>query len=144
LKEYSEDVIRSLYPKIKGKGIDITIDMDEKLELDSFPGAYSQVLTNLILNSIVHGFEGRDEGKIELSAKTDQDKLLIEYFDSGRGIPKEIIPRIFDPFFTTNKKAGTGLGLHIVHNLVNQKLEGNISCESQIKQGTTFILNIPI
>jgi signal transduction histidine kinase/streptogramin lyase len=144
LKEYTEDVIHSLYPKIKGKGIDITIDMDEKLELDSYPGAYSQVLTNLILNSLVHGFEGLDEGKVELSAKTDQDKLLIEYSDSGRGIPKEIIPKIFDPFFTTDKKAGTGLGLHIVYNLVTQKLNGTIDYKSSRNKGAKFSVHIPL
>jgi signal transduction histidine kinase len=143
LKEYSDDVIRSLYPKLKGKKIDIAIDMDEKIELDSYPGAYSQVLTNLILNSMVHGFEGRDKGNIKLSAGTNQEELVIEYSDDGKGITGENLSRIFDPFFTTDKKIGSGLGLHIVHNLVTQKLNGTINCESIPEKGTKFKIEIP-
>jgi signal transduction histidine kinase/streptogramin lyase len=144
LKEYTEDVIRSLYPKLKDKKIDIKVDIDEKLELDSYPGAYSQLLTNLILNSFVHGFEGREEGKIELLAKTDNKELVLEYSDNGRGIPREIIPKIFDPFFTTDKKAGTGLGLHIVYNLVTQKLNGRINYTSSPNEGARFSVQIPL
>jgi signal transduction histidine kinase/ligand-binding sensor domain-containing protein len=144
LKEYSEDVIRSLYPKIKGKQIDILIDIDEKLELDSYPGAYSQVLTNLILNSLVHGFEGREEGNIQLSAEMADKELVIDYKDDGKGITREIIPKIFDPFFTTDKKAGSGLGLHIVYNLVTQKLNGTIDYKSSQNEGARFSVHIPL
>jgi signal transduction histidine kinase len=143
LKEYSEDVIRSLYSRLKEKKIDIKIDIGEKLELNSYPGAYSQVLTNLILNSLVHGFANRDEGNIKLSAHQDNSGITLEYYDDGAGIPLENIPKLFDPFFTTNKKAGTGLGLHIVHNLVSQKLNGSISCESEPGIQTKFIIIIP-
>jgi len=144
LKAYSEDVIRSLYPKLKGKKIDISIDIDDKLELDNYPGAYSQVLTNLVLNSLVHGFQGRNAGIIKLSARVENTGLILEYSDNGKGIRKESIPKIFDPFFTTDKTAGTGLGLHIVYNLVDQKLGGKINCESQLNAGTKFYLEIPI
>jgi signal transduction histidine kinase len=144
LKEYSEDVIRSLYPRLKGKQIEISVAIDDKLELDSFPGAYSQVMTNLILNSLVHGFAGRDTGTISLSAYKEKDSLIIEYSDDGIGVPQENIPKLFDPFYTTNKKAGTGLGLHIVHNLVSQKLAGEIHCTSQPGVETRFILRLPI
>ncbi len=144
LREYSEDVIRSLYPKLKEKEINIELDINENLELDSYPGAYSQVITNLVLNSIVHGFEGRDSGSISLSAQAEKSQIQIKISDDGKGIPEEIIPRIFDPFFTTNKKAGTGLGLHIVHNLVNQRLNGTISCESKNNEGTSMIITMPL
>jgi signal transduction histidine kinase len=145
LKEYSEDVIRSLYPKIKGKKIDILIDIDEKLELDSYPGAYSQVLTNLILNSVVHGFEGREEGNIQLSATiAGKELVIIDYQDDGKGISKEIAPKIFDPFFTTDKKAGTGLGLHIVYNLVTQKLNGSITLNSIEAECVQFVMKVPL
>jgi signal transduction histidine kinase len=143
LKEYSEDVIRSLYPKLKDKHIDISIDIDEKLELNSFPGAYSQVLTNLVLNSIMHGFKDRDKGTISLSVSKGEKGLNVEYSDNGIGIPEENISKVFDPFFTTDKKTGIGLGLHIVHNLVNQKLRGTIQCEAELNNGTRFLINIP-
>jgi signal transduction histidine kinase len=144
LKEYSEDVMRSLYPRIRDKEIEILIDIDEKLELDGYPGAYSQVITNLVLNSLVHGFDGRESGKINLSAKAEDSSLQIEYSDNGKGIPGENIPKLFDPFFTTNKKAGTGLGLHIVHNLVSQKLNGSIRCDSEPGAGAQFTITIPL
>jgi signal transduction histidine kinase len=144
LREYSEDVMRSLYPKLKEKKIDIQIDIDEKLEIDGYPGAYSQVITNLVLNSLVHGFEGKESGKISLSAKAEDSSLHIEYSDDGKGIPVENIPKLFDPFFTTNKKAGTGLGLHIVHNLVDRKLNGSIRCKSEPEGGALFKIILPL
>ncbi len=102
LKEYTEDIIRSLYPKIKNKKIQIGLDIDETLELDSYPGACSQVITNLFLNSITHGFEGKQKGEIELTAKSGKDELLIQYKDDGICIPKPNLNKIFEPFFTTN------------------------------------------
>ncbi|MCK4853355.1 MAG: HAMP domain-containing histidine kinase, partial [Bacteroidales bacterium] len=143
LKEYSEDVIRSLYPRLKGKKIDINFDIDEKLELNSYPGAYSQILTNLVLNSLVHGFDGKDEGRITLTAKRNRNSLLLEYSDDGRGIEPGLKDRIFEPFFTTDKKIGTGLGLHIVYNLVTQKLNGSISCSSDPGKGIQFHIRLP-
>ena len=143
LKEYSEDVIRSLYPKLKGKKIDITMDIDEKLELDSYPGAYSQILTNLVLNSLVHGFADVKAGEIRISGKKENDSVTVTYQDNGCGISKENLDRIFDPFFTTNKRTGTGLGLHIVHNLVTQKLNGTIICKSTPGTGTEFTIVAP-
>ena len=102
------------------------------------------MLTNLLLNTLVHGFEGRETGTIHLTARKQKDELAIEYSDNGKGIPQENISRVFDPFFTTNKKAGTGLGLHIVHNLVDQKLNGSIRCESELGKGAIFKLALPI
>jgi signal transduction histidine kinase/ligand-binding sensor domain-containing protein len=144
LKEYSEDVIRSLYPRLKGKRIRISMNIDEKLELNSYPGAFSQILTNLILNSLVHGFEKKENGNINISARQEDKNIMIEYEDDGRGIPKQNLDKIFDPFFTTNKKAGTGLGLHIVYNIVGQKLSGSISCSSDKEKGVRFKIKIPV
>jgi len=143
LKEYSEDVIRSLYPRLKGKKIDIILDIDENLELNSYPGAYSQILTNLILNSLVHGFDGKDEGNIKLRAKRDKKNMILEYTDDGRGIDPGLKDRIFEPFFTTDKKVGTGLGMHIVYNLVTQKLNGSISCSGEMGKGIQFLIKLP-
>jgi two-component system NtrC family sensor kinase len=75
--------------------------------------------------------------------KADQE-LIFEYKDDGRGIPKQNLDKIFDPFFTTNKKIGTGLGLHIVYNIVNQKLNGSIACSSEIEKGVSFRMKIPV
>ena len=144
LKTYIEDVIRSLYPKIKGRKIDIELKIDDQLELDSFPGAFSQIITNLFLNSINHGFEEKDTGEIEILANLGKNQLNLEYSDNGKGIPDENLSMIFEPFFTTDKKIGTGLGLHIVYNLVTQKLNGTIECVSEINKGTSFKIAIPV
>jgi len=144
LKEYSQDVIRSLYPRLKGKHIKVSLDIDAWLEIDSYPGAFSQILTNLVLNSLIHGFEKKDQGKINISMQKADQELIFEYKDDGRGIPKQNLDKIFDPFFTTNKKIGTGLGLHIVYNIVNQKLNGSITCSSEKEKGVSFRMKIPV
>jgi signal transduction histidine kinase len=143
LKEYSEDVLRSLYPKFKGKHINFSIEMDEDLELDSYPGAYSQILTNLVMNSLVHGFEGKDRGNIVIGARQNKEELEINYRDDGKGIPDAMLSKIFDPFITSDKQTGTGLGLHIVYNLVTQKLQGEITCSSTLDEGAEFKIRIP-
>ena len=144
LKSYTEDVIRSLYPKLKKSKIYINVDIDEELEIDSYPGAYSQIITNLVLNSITHGFDEKHDGRIELKAINRNGELVIEYKDNGKGISKENQKKIFNPFFTTNKKVGTGLGMHIVYNLVTQKLKGNIECISKPGEGVLFKMLIPL
>ena len=119
------------------------MEMDKDLELDSYPGAYSQILTNLVMNSLVHGFEKKSKGNIKLEARQNESELEIVYRDDGKGIPESDIGKIFDPFFTTAKRSSTGLGLHIVYNLVTQKLNGIISCTSKENEGVEFKINIP-
>ncbi len=143
LKAYTEDVIRSLYPKLKNRKISIGLDIDKDIELDSFPGAFSQIITNLVLNSLTHGFDEKDKGMIKIIANLDKSGLKLEYTDTGKGIPKENLDKIFEPFFTTSKKRGTGLGLNIVYNLVSQKLNGTIECHSELEKGVKFIIKIP-
>jgi signal transduction histidine kinase len=143
LKEYSEDVIRSLYPKLKGKRIKIKVEIDDQLELNSYPGAFSQIITNLVLNSLVHGFENKDLGNINISMRQEDGNLFFEYRDDGKGIANQNLNKIFDPFYTTNNKIGTGLGLHIVYNLVTQKLNGSITCSSEKEKGVSFRMKIP-
>jgi signal transduction histidine kinase/ligand-binding sensor domain-containing protein len=144
LKSYTEDVIRSLYPKLKKRKVHINLEIDEELEIDSYPGAYSQIITNLVLNSITHGFDEKHRGKIDLKVMHENGELIMEYKDNGKGIPKENQKRIYDPFFTTNKKIGTGLGMHIVYNLVTQKLRGRIECISSPCQGVIFKMQMPV
>jgi len=96
-----------------------------------------------VLNSLTHGFDEKDKGKIKILANLANNKLNLEYSDNGKGIPAENLKKIFEPFFTTNKKLGTGLGLHIVYNLVTQKLNGSIECQSEINKGTIFKIMIP-
>ncbi len=144
LKGYTEDVIRSLFSVLKNRKITSELDMDDDLELDSYPGTFSQIITNLVLNSLTHGYAEHDEGRIILLARIDENRLYFDYSDDGRGISKDNIGKIFEPFFTTNKKIGTGLGMHIVYNLVTQKLNGTITCESEQNKGIKFRIEMPL
>jgi signal transduction histidine kinase len=143
LKEYTDDVIRSLYPRLKNSGVNLSVDIDEDLELESYPGVFSQILTNLVINSLVHGFEPNRGGNIKISGRLVDNTLELDYEDDGKGIEEENLTRIFEPFFTTDTRLGTGLGLHITYNLVTRRLNGSISCESQGNQGTVFKIRIP-
>ena len=144
LKSYLHDVFRSLNPEFKGKNIEVIIDCNENIEINSFPGIFAQIITNLVLNSITHGFEEKEQGQIKITVKILNENLLLEYKDNGKGISQDILPEIFDPFFTTDKQKGTGLGLHIIYNLITQKLNGLINCESEHGKYVIFFIKIPI
>jgi PAS domain S-box-containing protein len=145
LKSYIDDVLVSLHPKLKKTSHTIIVTCPEDLELESYPGAFSQILTNFIMNSLIHGFTPGILGKIELHIHAEQGVLRIRYSDNGKGMSKQERSRIFEPFYTTKRgQGGTGLGLHIVYNLVTQRLNGSITCESTPGEGTTFMIQIPI
>lgn len=145
VKEYIEELLVSLNPKIKSKRINITIDCNNEMVINSYPGALSQILTNLILNSFLHAFENLDEGEITISIILNNDILQLIYSDNGIGISEEYKDKIFDPFFTTKRnKGGTGLGLHIVYNLVNTTLNGSIKHLDQEEIGSTFSIVFPV
>jgi PAS domain S-box-containing protein len=144
LHTYLDEILLSLRPLLKNTRHRIEVDCPDSLELVSYPGALSQVLTNLITNSVTHGYENA-AGVLRIIVATDNRELVLTYSDNGCGIGAEDLPYIFDPFFTTGgEKGGSGLGLHIVYNIINQKLNGSISCESTPGQGTAFTVKIPV
>jgi signal transduction histidine kinase len=97
------------------------------------------------MNSLIHAYEPGVSGNIIFAWKQEGNWLKFEYTDEGKGIPPENLSRIFEPFFTTKRgQGGSGLGLHIVYNLVTQKLKGEIECQSQEGIGTKFIIKLPI
>jgi signal transduction histidine kinase len=114
--------------------------------MDSLPGALSQIIINLAENALAHAFEPGTGGSLTVSARRiGQDRVQITVADDGKGIAQDILPKIFDPFFTTNRGAGnTGLGLHIVHNLVTGPLAGTIDGTSAVGGGTRFVLSLPL
>jgi signal transduction histidine kinase/ligand-binding sensor domain-containing protein len=144
LKSYLGDIIRSLSPRFRQKDIVFSIECDDQLEVNSFPGVYAQIFTNLLLNSFTHGFREREKGMISISVESINNMLRLEYQDDGTGISKKDLPHIFEPFYTSDQRLGMGLGLSIVHNLVRQKLFGTISCESETVKGVVFRIEIPV
>jgi signal transduction histidine kinase len=145
LKQCIDNVLLSLGPKLKRTPYRVSIDCPEDIVLDSYPGAFSQILTNLIMNALIHGFEERDTGEIIIIARQHRNSLHLSFADDGKGMNEDECSRVFEPFFTTKRsQGGTGLGLHIVYNLVTQTLRGTIECESVPGTGTRFIMNIPV
>lgn len=142
--DYIQQIISNLKPNIKSKNINFRISPKRAINITSYPGVFNQILTNLIINSYLHGFEEMDDGEIKLKIKLDCGILSIIYSDNGCGISEKNIKKIFEPFFTTNHKEGTGLGLHIVYNLVSQSLKGSINCSSPKKGGTVFKIEVPV
>lgn len=145
LKQYLDEIMLSLSGEVKKTKHCIKVTGDENLTLVSYPGALSQIVTNLLMNSIIHAYNEEDAGYIQIEFKSEGEEVILQYADDGKGIHPENLNKIFDPFFTTNRsQGGTGLGLHIVYNLVTQRLKGTIHCESQLGMGTKFIIQFPM
>ncbi|RAJ04411.1 PAS domain S-box-containing protein [Aeromonas salmonicida] len=146
LADNLHQVVVSLGHKLKKAQCEVDIQCDPKLSIFSFPGSFTQIYSNLILNSINHGFDNWDKPKkITIKVEQEGEELLINYSDNGCGIPPEILPRIFDPFVTSKRgQGGSGLGTHIIYNLVVQLLKGRISCASEPGNGAQFHIRLPI
>jgi signal transduction histidine kinase len=145
LKTYLDDIIVSLRPKLKKELHQVTVNCREDIEINSYPGALAQIITNLIINSLLHAYSEGEEGNIRIHVSIEGTDVILEYGDDGKGISPENIDKIFDPFFTTKRgKGGTGLGLHIIYNTVTEILKGSITCESTLGKGTRFSIKLPI
>ncbi len=145
IAEYLADVVTSLSPELRKRQVKIEVSCPPGLMVLTFPGALSQILTNLIMNSLIHAFDGKAMPKIWVTVSCGVDEWCIAYRDNGCGMPDEVSKRAFEPFFTTRRRAGgTGLGLHIVHNIVTGMLNGRISLETAPQAGVVFTLLIPL
>ena len=146
VKQLIEETLMSMRPRLKKVTHTINIDCPETLNVMCKAGPLNQILINLIMNSLIHAFETVENGKIDVIARlTDDQKLKIIYKDNGSGIPTGIRKRIFDPFVTTKRgQGGSGLGMHLVFNLVTQALNGNIKLESEEGNGVEFTLTFPV
>ena len=147
LAEMLAEVLTSLGPTIKMTPYVVEQNISNDLSMNSFPGPLGQVLTNLINNAIIHGFDGREHGHSCIEAKKPEDggQIVLKISDDGKGIPPAVLPRIFDPFFTTKLgQGGSGLGLNIVHNMVFGILGGRITADSVPDEGSCFTLVLPL
>ncbi|TYQ18355.1 UNVERIFIED_CONTAM: substrate-binding family protein [Acetivibrio alkalicellulosi] len=141
ISDYINTILTSLSPDLKNRKVRIDVNCDGNIEIENYPGAIAQIITNLVMNSVIHGFDKDIEGKISIEILKNKNKTTIIYRDDGKGISEENLKKIFEPFFTTNRaNGGTGLGLHIVYNIVTQVLGGSISCESFQGKGTKFVI----
>jgi CHASE2 domain-containing sensor protein/nitrogen-specific signal transduction histidine kinase len=146
VKDYIETILISLAPQIQHTQHRINVYGDNAIVIHSYPGAFSQIVTNLVMNSLTHAYTDLDKsGQLQFELAQQDDKVIITYSDDGKGIASESLVKIFEPFFTTARdKGGSGLGLHIIYNLVTQNLKGTILCESEVNVGTKFTIALPI
>ena len=143
INTYLGEITQNLQHKLKQKKHEVQVVCDEFVHILSFPGIFAQIITNLIVNSVIHGFGEKERGEIKIEVAQQEDSITLDYYDDGKGIPEEIISKVFDPFFTTNRSnGGTGLGLHICYNLINQKLKGQIACIPS-ESGAHFQITLP-
>jgi len=144
IASYLQEILSSLKPELRKISTNVTVDCPEDITFTTNPGSLSQIVTNLVMNSLIHGFEGRKEGDINLAIEEKEDQIEFSYMDNGHGMKQSTVDKIFDPFFTTKRGAGgSGLGMHILYNLITQSLKGSIICNSTPGEGTEFIISFP-
>jgi len=144
IAKYLDEIIQSIHPKLKKTNHCIKIHCDQHIEIFTHPGAIAQIMINLIINSIIHGFNNINRGKITIDVSVEQQRLVLLYSDNGVGINKEELDQLFNPFYTTQAdKGGTGLGTHIIKNLVVDTLNGSIDAYSEPDEGLSYRMTFP-
>ncbi|WP_343847455.1 sensor histidine kinase [Bowmanella denitrificans] len=145
-KQLMDEILLSMRPKLKKLPHEIVLHCDPELTIESKAGPINQIMINLIMNSIIHGFEFMEKGQIDIWVELQGgNKLSLRYEDNGKGIPEHLCKRIFDPFVTTKRgQGGSGLGMHLVYNLVTQALNGSITVTSEEGHGVEFQILFPV
>lgn len=145
LGQYLDEVLTSLRPALKRSRLRIAVDCPPGLRFTTQPGAIYQIVVNLVMNSLLHGFDEGQAGEVRIEVSRREELIVLGYADNGRGMGEEARRRIFEPFFTTRRgQGGSGLGMHIVFNLVTQALRGSIECDSAPGQGVYFSIRLPM
>lgn len=144
--EVISDVIVSLSSRFRQTGIEIITDCPGNINIYGYPGAISQILTNLMMNSLIYGFDdGKLSGKIIIDVESKHNMLYFDYADTGKGMDETALKHLFEPFFTTRRaKGGTGLGMYVCYNIVTSRLKGTITCESSPDRGVLFHIAFPL
>ncbi|MBF0194991.1 MAG: HAMP domain-containing histidine kinase [Magnetococcales bacterium] len=144
LKNYIEQVLISFEHRLRHTNHKVSVSCPDDLECYSYPGVLSQIITNFIENSLIHGYKEKESGVMLIDVSVINGQLVIRYKDDGKGIKEEHRKKIFEPFFTTNRsQGGSGLGMNIVYNLVTQTIGGKIECISKEGNGVDFIITFP-
>ncbi len=145
LSDHLKKIINSMRPEMDNYKHKILLDTPENIIINSFPGVFTQIIMNLINNSILHGLADTINGTIYIKLSKIDNEISINYRDNGKGCSVEELNIIFNPFYTTLRSTGhSGLGLTIVYNLIRNKLSGRIVCNQEEGQGLTFDIFIPV
>lgn len=144
LRDYLGETLTSLTPSLKKAATMVQVSGADDLVVTTYPGALAQIVTNLVLNSLIHGFDNRAAGQIHINVAARNDQIVLSYADNGKGIPPELRSKVFEPFFTTRRnQGGSGLGLHILYNLVTRTLGGSVRIGASGDGGALFIIEFP-
>jgi len=145
LGDLTEQVVMSLRPGLRKHHLTLSVDCQPNLTMNSYPGPYGQVLTNLFLNSVAHAFPDGKPGAVDIQVReSGKDNVEILFSDNGCGMSLDVRRRAFDPFFTTRRdQGGTGLGLHIVYSIVTNRLGGRLDLDSEPGGGTRIQIILP-
>lgn len=145
IKVYIRDVLLSYQDSLSSNNITLVFNCPEDIYIEQYPQVFSQIISGLLENSIIHGFKNKSKGNINIEIKKNEDTLEIKYQDDGEGMTKEVFEHIYEPFFTTARGSGNiGLGLHIIYNLISQALGGSVKCTSNKGFGTFFNITMPL
>ncbi|QJR80298.1 HAMP domain-containing histidine kinase [Alteromonas pelagimontana] len=144
LNNYLHEILQSLQPSFKQTQHDVVIHCPEDLEIRCAPGVIAQITTNMIMNSLVHGFDNIDNGEMAITVTEEDEEIVFKYDDNGKGLNDNDLNRLFDAFFTTKRgQGGSGLGTHIMYNLVTQALGGRIEATSEPGKGLHYTVRFP-
>jgi signal transduction histidine kinase len=138
------DILATQGEQLAARNIEVALDCDEALEIESVAADWTSILSNLVANSLQHAFRDRDRGHISIGVAAAAGRLRIDYADDGRGMTATARARVFDPFFTTDMQNGMGLGMHLVYNLVTHRFGGSITCTSEPDKGAQFHIELPL
>lgn len=144
LHDYLNTVISSLSPELRKTRHQISVVGDD-LVLKSYPGALSQVITNIVMNAIIHAYEPDDMGNLLIRTVHDGSNVHLNCSDDGKGMTAKSLSKVFEAYYTTREgEGGSGLGTRIIYTLVTEVLRGQISCSSELGMGTMFTITLPI
>jgi len=145
VKQYIDEIILSLKPTLKRLKVDIKIICQSNFTIEVNAGAVSQILSNLIFNSVRHGFVETGQGKILIECYQKKQSVVMKYADDGLGMDEDALKQLFDPFYTTKRgEGGSGLGSHLVYNLVTSSLKGKLTVQSKPDKGLAYLIKFPL
>ena len=137
--DYLEEILISMGPTFKKTSIKIETTYEKNIFFYGSPGAFAQIITNLLMNALYHAYGTNDKGLIQINLEKINDNLTVTFTDDGCGMDAHTLSKIYEPFFTSKRDfGGTGLGLSIVYSIITQQFSGTIDCTSQLGVGTTF------
>jgi len=145
MKEYIEEILLSMRPILKKSPHDVIVECPDNLIIETIPGAISQILNNMINNSIIHGLNNIEKGYIKITVVKEITSFIICYQDNGKGLSEDQVKMLFEPFYTTKRgSGGSGLGTHVIYNLVTSTLHGKITAQSEPNKGLRYDISVPV